>query len=87
MLFNGLKHWATPVTTLTGVGSYDCIRVVVASGQHFTFFSTIGTNPVAVEFHFFFVVGKDKKKEFASTSVKKKYKILWLVYAIFLFFR
>lgn len=71
MLFNGLKHWATPVTTLTGVGSYDCIRVVVAFGQHFTFFSAIGTNPVAVEFHFFFVVGKYKKKSLLRQMLKK----------------
>jgi hypothetical protein len=63
MLFNGLKLWATPVTTLTGVGSYDCIRVVVAFGQHFTFFSAIGTNPVAVEFHFFLLLANIKKRE------------------------
>ena len=86
MLFNGLKHWATPVTTLTGVGSYDCIRAVVATGQHFTFFSTIGTNPVAVEFHFFLLLANIKIKGFASTSVKKNIKFYGWFMLFFFFF-
>jgi hypothetical protein len=71
VFFDRFEHRATPIAALTTVAPDQRIRIVVAFGQHFSFFSAIGANPVAFEFHFFFVVVKGKKKKkFASTSVK-----------------